>query len=74
MCPDVESFVAVTPPALPQPALPQPALPSALRQSEGNSFVKPPSFSYRLMPDVTGAPHGAPARRAVRPLPFVYRR
>ncbi len=56
-----------------QPALPL-AIPPALKQYDGDSFVKPPSFSYRLMRDVTGKASSAPTRRTVRPMPFMNRR
>ncbi|MGI8566452.1 MAG: hypothetical protein ACR2LZ_08235 [Pyrinomonadaceae bacterium] len=72
MCPEGELFVAMMPP-VPPPALPFPR-PSALQRSEGDSFVKPPSFSYRLMRDVTGKASSAPTRRTVRPMPFMNRR
>lgn len=63
MCPREDAFVAVMPrvsPPIIRRHIPQPY--HVPQQSGSDSFVKPPSFSYRLMPDTTRAAPDAPRR------------
>jgi hypothetical protein len=65
-CPMEETKVATLPP------MPPPTIRHHMPQLSGSdSFVKPPSFSYRLLPDVIDKASGAPTDRTTRLIPFM---